>query len=120
LRAHWKEQMETRLALGLGRPESDALVFGLPDGSPWRPDNLSHDWRRAVRTRKLPAVMFHSLRHAHASALVAKGVDVLTVSRRLGHGSPAFTLTVYGHLLQNTDAAAAQAIENVLTTKKER
>jgi hypothetical protein len=38
----------------------------------------------------------------------------LTISRRLGHGTPAFTLATYGHLFANTDAAAAQAIEGVM------
>jgi hypothetical protein len=38
-------------------------------------------------------------------------MDVLTVSRRLGHGSPAITLDVYGHLFANTDDRAAQVVE---------
>jgi integrase len=33
-------------------------------------------------------------------------MDILTVSRRLGHSSPAITLTVYGHLLSPEDRAA--------------
>jgi integrase len=52
-------------------------------------------------------VTFHSLRHAHASTLIAAGLDVLSVSRRLGHGSPAITLSVYGHLFRPDDRAAA-------------
>jgi integrase len=51
-------------------------------------------------------VSFHALRHSHASALIAAGVDVMTVSRRLGRGSPAITLSVYGHLFSNTDDRA--------------
>jgi integrase len=50
---------------------------------------------------------FHSLRHTHASTLIASGLDVLTISRRLGHGSPAITLSVYGHLFKPDDRAAA-------------
>ena len=61
-------------------------------------------------------VVLNALRHSHASALIAAGVDVLTISRRLGHGSPAFTLTVYGHLFSNTDAAAARAIDATFFT----
>jgi integrase len=67
-----------------------------------------------VLALKLPPVMFHALRHSHASALIAAGVEVLTISRRLGHGTPAFTLTVYGHLFSDTDAAAARAIDAVM------
>ncbi len=58
--------------------------------------------------------MFHALRHSHASALIAAGIDIVTVSRRLGHGSPAITLGVYAHLFNRTDEAAAQAIEEAL------
>ncbi|MFL4967441.1 MAG: hypothetical protein ACJ8EU_01840 [Xanthobacteraceae bacterium] len=47
----------------------------------------------------------------HASHLIAAGLDVFTVSRRPGHGSPTITLTVYGHLFANTDDRAAQIIE---------
>ena len=56
----------------------------------------------------------HALRHSHASALIAAGVDVVTVSRRLGHGSPNITLSVYAHLMPKTDKAAAEAIEAAL------
>jgi integrase len=114
LRAHWLRQTELRLALGMGRLSSNDSVFTRLDGRPLSPDNLSRDWRRTVLALKLPTVMFHSLRHSHASTLVAAGVDVLTISRRLGHGSPAFTLTVYGHLFAHTDQAAARAIDVAL------
>jgi integrase len=56
-------------------------------------------------------VTFHSLRHTHASQLIASGMDALTISRRLGHGSAAITLTVYGHLFGNTDAKAVELME---------
>jgi integrase len=54
----------------------------------------------------LPHVTLHTLRHTHASQLITSGMDILTVSRRLGHSSPAITLTVYGHLLTPDDRAA--------------
>jgi integrase len=44
----------------------------------------------------------HSLRHTHASTLIAAGLDV--ISRRLGHGLPAITLNVYGHCSRPTIA----------------
>ncbi len=65
--------------------------------------------------RKLPKVTFHSLRHSHASALIAAGIDVVTVSRRLGHASPALTLSTYSHLFSNSDDKAAAVIDAVLS-----
>jgi len=111
LRAHRRHQKQQRLLLGLGRAAADDLVFTLADGSPYPPDKLSRDWANVVRYRRLPRVMFHSLRHAHASALIAAGLDVMAVSRRLGHSSPAITLGVYAHLFETKDDAAAAAIE---------
>jgi integrase len=111
LRAHRREQLELRFALGAGAMSAADLVFTTPTGHPLSPDNLSRDWARAVKARKLPPTTFHALRHVHASALIAAGVDVLPISRRLGHGSPTTTLSVYGHLFSDTDAAAADAIE---------
>lgn len=111
LRCHLRQQRETRMALGLGRETSDTLVFGTPEGQLLSPDNLSRDWRRLVKARGLPLVTFHALRHTHASLLIASGLDVVRISRRLGHSSPKVTLTIYAHLFEKTDAAAASAIE---------
>jgi integrase len=120
LRAHRRRQLELRMALGLGKPDTDALVFCTPDGAPMAPSRVSGAWRDVVAAKKLPRVSFHSLRHAHASALIARGTDVVTVSRRLGHGSPVVTLSVYSHIFEKGDGGAAAAIEAAMQTDKER
>jgi integrase len=56
-------------------------------------------------------VGLHALRHTHASALIAAGIDVLAISRRLGHASAALTLNVYGHLFGNVDDRVDGAVE---------
>jgi integrase len=120
LRLHRLKQLELRVALGLGKPGQGTLVFSTIEGAPLSPDNLSRDWRRAVAALGLPRVKFHALRHSHASALIASGLDVLTVSRRLGHGSPVVTLNTYAHLFGKTDEGAADAIEAALRTTGEQ
>ncbi len=114
LRAHRKQQLEQRLALGLGKPADDALVFCRFDGRPIVPDRLSWNWARLVRARGLPRVTFHGLRHSHVSALIAAGLDVFSVSRRIGHSSAGFALKTYTHLFSQKDAAADAAIEAAL------
>ena len=110
LRTHWKAQQEQRLALGLGKAPETALVFPTWDGKPRSPGALTQEWTRAMKDADMK-VTLHALRHTHASSLIAAGVDVLTISRRLGHASPTITLGVYGHLYSNTDDRAAQIME---------
>jgi integrase len=85
LRQHWRAQQEQRLALGLGRAGDDAPVLAAIDGKTLSPDALSRAWMRQMDRIGMPDVTLHSLRHTHASTLIASEVDVLTVSRRLGH-----------------------------------
>jgi len=106
-RSHWKAQQEQRLALGTGKAPPDGLVFPTWEGEPRQPDGLSKEFSETMNEIGLPHVTLHTLRHTHASQLITSGMDILTVSRRLGHSSPAITLTVYGHLLSPKDDAAA-------------
>ena len=46
--------------------------------------------------------------------MIAAGVDVVTVSKRLGHSSPTVTLAVYSHLFASNDSKAAKAINEAL------
>jgi integrase len=110
LRAHWKARQEQNLALGAGKLAPDSLVFATFDGKPRSPNALTKEWSVAAKAMGL-GMSFHALRHTHASQLIASGLDVLTISRRLGHGSPTITLGVYGHLFSNTDDRAAQALD---------
>jgi len=57
-----------------------------------------------------PKLCLHDCRHTFASVLVAEGLDVVSVSRQLGHSSPDITLKVYAHLFdqaRNADTARA-------------
>jgi integrase len=116
LRALRREQQEERLKLGLGREPDGALVFRRLDpasGSyiPLVPNSVTTEWRRLVKLLTLPKVSLHAWRHTHASQLIGSGMDILTISRRLGHGSPSITLDVYGHLFKRKDDGAADVFE---------
>jgi len=115
LRARKVEQMQLRFALGQGNIQPTTLIFGTVDGGLIRPRNLTKAWSRVCAARKLPRVSFHALRHTHVSVLISAGVDVLTISRRIGHSKASMTLDVYGHLIRGGDEAAAKAIEGVLS-----
>lgn len=48
------------------------------------------------------------------SQLIAAGLDVVTVSRRIGHANATVTLNVYARPFGNTDERAAEAVEIAL------
>jgi len=48
-------------------------------------------------------ITLHKLRHTHASVLIANGVPIMVVAKRLGHSSPNMLQKVYGHLLETTE-----------------
>ena len=77
---------------------------------------VTRQWTEQVAAIGMPSVKLHSLRHTHASMLIAGGVDVLTVTR-LGHASPTITLNVYGHLIHGGDDRAAQIVAAAFGSK---
>jgi integrase len=110
LRDHRRQQLELRVRLGLGKLADDALVFPALDGSPQSPHAFSREWGDVAAKIELPAITFHSLRHTHASHLIDAGIDVVKISRRLGHSKPTVTLDVYAHLLDKRDDKSSAAI----------
>jgi integrase len=94
----------------MGRAPDDSLVFARWDGSIRAPHWLTQKFSLAADGLGIDCTL-HALRHTHVSQLIAAGMDILTISRRLGHASAAITLRVYGHLFTNTDAKAAEIIE---------
>lgn len=112
---HRRQQLEDRMAKGVGKLPADALVFPSFDGGPQYPRNLSGEWKEACVLVGLdPPVTFHALRHTHASQLIDAGIDVVKISKRLGHASPVITLQVYAHLFRKRDDVSAAAINAAL------
>lgn len=81
------------------------------DSQPTHPQLLSDAFQKLVDRSGLPRVRFHDLRHTHETlpSCLKAGVPVKVVSERLGHSSPAFTMTVYQHVLPGMQADAAAA-----------
>lgn len=114
--------VETLRPVANGRGPSER-VFVSPRGLPAHSGLYHRVWMPAVaraqdRKRHGEAALhktprIHDLRHSHASWLIAAGIDLLTVSRRLGHESIQTTASVYGHLLPDQMQRAAAAADAV-------
>ena len=62
----------------------------------------------------MPHITFHGLRHTHATLLIAQGLDVRTVSNRLGHAQTSTTLNIYAHAFARMDREASDKLDNLL------
>jgi integrase len=115
LREHRRQQLELRMALGMGKMPDDALVFPAPlKGGHQSPRAFSKEWARVATAIGFPGFTFHALRHTHASQLIDAGIDIVTISKRLGHAKPDITLRVYAHLFRKDDSKASDAINATL------
>jgi integrase len=82
------------------RTAPDDLVFTSRSGGPLEHRNVAQrGLGKAYEAAKLEgrAPTFHELRHAHASAWIANGGDLVELSARLGHRDPAITASTYSH-----------------------
>ena len=91
-----------------GRAGTD-LTFTAPRGGEIRHRTFwSRVWLPAVSHLE-PRPRIHDLRHSHASLLLARGIPIHVVQRRLGHSSIQITVDTYGHLLPDAQMLAANA-----------
>jgi integrase len=80
----------------------DEPIFVSKD-KPFYNSTLNDILVRHCKRQGIPEISVHGLRHTHASILLASGVSIASVSRRLGHSDMATTQKVYLHIIQELD-----------------
>lgn len=97
----------------------DHLVFAGLDGTPPTSNGVNKELRRAMQHLEIEkdGFTFHGLRHSHASYLLASGVDLQYVSKRLGHDNIGITAKTYTHILNRLEKREIQKTLEVLSGK---
>ena len=111
-----KEQTSDRLKFGSKWTDTD-FVFIAKAGKPIHPDTVSGWFRNFVEKNNLPKVTIHSLRHTSATLLIMQGVNVKTVSSRLGHSNLSTTQNIYSHAIKTADEIASDTLEFLFLNK---
>lgn len=112
LKEYHQEQMETIETLGSYYVGSGEFIFSRDNGLPLHPDTFT-DWlNRFCKRHDLPHIHPHTLRHTSASVLIFSGLDIASVSKRLGHSDITTTLNVYTHAIQEADRQASDTLSN--------
>ena len=90
----------------------NALLFLTEAGTPPRRSNFRRVFDRALRQADVRKAMnVHGLRHTAATLMLDASVDLLDVSKRLGHSRPSTTYDIYAHLLNAKREAGTSAMD---------
>lgn len=109
-------------ALEAGRDVSvDDLVFTNDTEAKIRggPSSSRADGNVCAKRAGLEHVKLHGLRHFVATELLTGGIDLCTVSNRLGHARTSTTLDIYWAWVPAQDEAAAEHLDAVLDSPEE-
>ncbi len=117
LKALKREQAADRLQMGETWVDSGAM-FTAWNGSRQHPDTIGKWFSRFLAEHNLPHIRFHDLRHTGASLLFSQGVDIQTISKRLGHSKTSVTMDIYGHAYDANDRRAADDLGALLRRKQ--
>lgn len=116
LKAWRTEQLREKLKCGAAWHETGYVFTGW-DGQPMHPDTPGKWFRDFLQRNDLPAIHLHSLRHTNASLLIANGIDIKTVSKRLGHSNVQTTGVIYTHQIKSADTLASEQLGAILSKK---
>lgn len=109
--------MKERLANG-DRWENTNFLFVQETGKPMYPDSVT-DWLGNFSKRHgLPHINPHAFRHTFASILISKGIDIVTVSKTLGHEKVSTTTDIYAELMKQASEEASECIADTILRRQ--
>jgi integrase len=108
LMAHRLQQDAERSEWGTAY-EDHGLVFAQENGRPLDPSRVTKLFSQLTASAGLRHIGLHDLRHGSVSLMLAAGIKVEVVSKRLGHSSIGITMDTYSHLLEGVGRSAAEA-----------
>jgi integrase len=73
---------------------------------------------KRVEDRLCFAFSFHSLRHTHATTLLASGANMKAVQRRLGHAKLSITMDTYAHVTKDMEASLRGLLDDFVNATK--
>lgn len=93
----------------------DGLVFPSEDGTPINPSNLRRHFQTVLAAAGLPlTIRLHDLRHTAASLMLARGSQLVDVSKTLGHSSTSITGDIYAHAYEEGKRKAIASVSEAL------
>lgn len=105
------DDIQRQKALKEYNPEG--YLFIQESGKVMSPNSIN-EWMIGLSKRLGMHIHPHKFRHSQASILYASGVDIVTISKRLGHKQVSTTQNIYAHMMEKSDKEASDKIADVL------
>ncbi len=77
------------------------------------PNSINSTWNKFLKRNNIRKIRIHDIRHPHATLLLAQGVDIKTISERLGHSNISITMNTYTDVLKELDKSAADRLDEI-------
>ncbi|WP_413509314.1 tyrosine-type recombinase/integrase [Carnobacterium maltaromaticum] len=101
LKAYQKDQKRTLEKFGVTNEKN--LVFLNYENSIISNNAVNKTLEKLCLRVTDQAITFHGLRHTHASVLLFKGINIVSLSKRLGHSDITTTSNTYSHVLKELE-----------------
>jgi integrase len=112
--AAWQEEQRYEREMMGNLWIDTGFVFTQKTGKVMHPDSVTDWFGKFSKRNNLPSINPHKFRHTQASLLIHEGVDIVSVSKRLGHSKVSTTTDFYSHILADADRTACDALDKVI------
>lgn len=92
--------------------EEDFVFVGTKN-KPIEPRVFYRYYQEVMEHAEIEGANFHTLRHTFATRCIENGMDILMVSKTLGHSNVSTTLNKYSHLLPKHQKASMEKLEAI-------
>jgi integrase len=121
------EYKKTRGVLGPAYVSANAYIFGTLNNELRVPNDVGARFSRAVKKAvsgvtkaELPHFTLKTLRHTHATLMLANGSNPKIVQERLGHSTITVTMDTYSHVTPTVQREAVELLTSALNKAKEQ
>ncbi len=126
IKEYEEEWLEYKQKLGYAWKGTQDFLFIQSSGELMHPSTPYHTFKKIIsyynntvdKSKQLPSIPLHGLRHTAATLLIASQVDIPTVARRLGHAQKSTTMNLYVHALEELDEVASSKMEQLFFAKE--
>lgn len=98
------------------------LVMGLPPNEPFLllgqkiyNSTINDLLEKKCLDAGIPVISMHALRHTHGSVLLAQGISIASISKRLGHKNISTTQDIYLHVVKELEERDNEIITSTLS-----